>query len=375
MSYSNGVASPRAAGLPRRYYIILGAVLALVLTLLWRHPDPRRFHAAYQAFKNPTLDDGTTRGVPTIIDSIPSDIKLSAESETSPTGQRGKGNGDYTATVVSGRLAADEDAVAWIHNELRDVTDRAIYIVDDPKAGDYHLEKNHGREAMVYLTYIVDHYDRLNDITFFFHTQNIAWHNNILMDERSSSSINRMNRTFVMEQGYVNTRCDHWPGCPSWVVFNPSNAEHSLDPHKLSDMFNEKLFGRLFPHEKDYPRYFAETCCSQFAASRDAIRAVPLEEWRRIKDWIEDEWADQYTGRAMEMMWQYIFKRQGVMCPSMGSCYCKQYGLCVEDDDPQGYELLRSWNEHRTRREELQWQEWFRCVAAPPPLRRPRRHG
>lgn len=266
-------------------------------------------------------------------------------------------NSKYTTTIVLGRLDKDEEKVKWVESELGNITTKAIYIVDDPKAA-LHLDKNHGREAMVYLKYIIDNYDNLNDITFFWHSDLKVWHNNILLGEDSAKTINMMNRDVIMRKGYVNSRCDHWPGCPSWITFNPSAAEHRLDHHKLSDMFSEKTFKELFPDEEDFPRYFAETCCSQFAVSRDTIRAQPIETYKRIRDWIDAWWSDQFTGRALEMMWQYIFLRKGAVCPTMQDCYCETYGLCIENR--KEISLIDRWNELRTRGEELQWQQWFR---------------
>ena len=226
--------------------------------------------------------------------------------------------------------------------------------MDDPNTEELHLDRNHGREAIVYLKYIITHYDELNDITFFFHPSRYTWHNNLLLSEDSVESINRMNLDYVMQQGYVNTRCDHWPGCPAWITYSPSKAEHELDPHKLQDIFKPSLFKQLFPDEVDIPRFFAQPCCSQFAVSRDAIRSRPLKEYQRLHKWIHRELFDQYTGRAMEMLWQYIFLRKGRYCPSMDECYCKQYNLCI--NETRQVNLLETWNSYRTRGEELQWQ-------------------
>lgn len=123
-------------------------------------------------------------------------------------------------------------------------------------------------------------------------------------------------------------------------------------------MFNTKTFQQLFPEEYDYPRYFAETCCSQFAVTRETIRSVPKAEYERIRDWIDEWFSDQFTGRALEMMWQYIFMRKGEYCPSMQDCYCKTYGICI--NDKKELAMLERWNELRTRAEEYQWQEYFR---------------
>jgi hypothetical protein len=65
---------------------------------------------------------------------------------------------NYTRTLVMGRLRDDD--VSWV-DTLPDLN-TAIYVVDDddPNAR-LRIPKNKGHEAMVYLTYIIDHYDEL----------------------------------------------------------------------------------------------------------------------------------------------------------------------------------------------------------------------
>lgn len=44
------------------------------------------------------------------------------------------------------------------------------YIVDEPNPSDgYRVPVNQGREAMAYLTYIIEHYDKLPDYIVFVH--------------------------------------------------------------------------------------------------------------------------------------------------------------------------------------------------------------
>ncbi|KAB8659294.1 hypothetical protein FH972_026183 [Carpinus fangiana] len=262
--------------------------------------------------------------------------------------------GSYTATVVMGRMEKEADDMKWVHDKLVNITDSHIYVVDNPDSPLLHLDKNHGREARVYLEYIVANYDNLSDVTFFWHVAEKVWHNNILLDWDSVKSINRMDRGNIMREGYVASRCDAWPGCPAWIKFNPSQAEHQLDPHRLADMFNPKLFGELFPEETEFPPYFAGTCCSQFAVSRDAIRNRPIELYQRLLNFVTNYWSDQHAGMVFELLWPYIFLSKGTNCPTMQDCYCKTYNLCLED--PQEIRELEEWNGWRGRRDELSWQ-------------------
>lgn len=262
----------------------------------------------------------------------------------------------YTATIVLGRLKNEEDKVQWIYNHLHDV-EPAIYVVDDTETTERHLDWNHGREAAVYFSYIVDNYNNLSDVTLFWHGDEVVWHNNMLLGWNSSVTINRLDRGNVMRQGYVPSRCDHWPGCPYWVRFDPSRAEDRLDPHRLEGLFNPKTFSEIFPDvpARSFPPFFAGTCCSQFAVSRDAIHRHPKSFYENIKRWVTDfEHDDAESGRVFEYTWPYIFTGRGQYCPSMQECYCKTYNFCISDMDQ--LQQLERWNALRTRREEVQWQ-------------------
>lgn len=257
-----------------------------------------------------------------------------------------------------GRLSDEPERVQWVHDRLLNLQEPHIYIVDDPNTSLPHLARNHGREAAVYLTYIVQRYDKLPDITFFWHSDEVVWHNNLLMDFNSTISINRMDRDNIVREGYVPSRCDQWPGCPTWIRYDPSLAEHRLDPHRLENMFNPAVLSHMFPAETDFPPFFAGTCCSQFAVSRDAIHRHPVDVYQHLLDWVMDtDNDDASSGRMFEYLWPYIFLGKGTHCPSMQDCYCKTYNFCLRSANDIAQ--MERWNNLRTRREELQWQLKF----------------
>ena len=260
----------------------------------------------------------------------------------------------YTAGIVLGRLTKETEKVQWIYDGLHDVQPY-IYIVDDNTTTDLHLSHNHGREAAVYFTYIVEHYDALPDISFFWHGDDVVWHNNMLMGWNSTTTINRLDRDNVIKQGYVPSRCDHWPGCPVWAHFDPSRAEDRLDPHRLESLFNPTTFAAMFPNETSFPPFFAGTCCSQFAVSKATIRAHPIEYYINLQQWAMDPLNDdEESGRVFEYTWPFIFTGRGQYCPSMQDCYCQTYNFCIQEN--QDLIDLERWNALRTRREEVQWQ-------------------
>lgn len=78
----------------------------------------------------------------------------------------------------------------------------AAYTVDDPQT-EFAVPVNKGHESMVYLTYIIDHYDTLNDVTMFMHSHQFAWHNNDLLNSDAANIIWRLNLEKVIREGYM----------------------------------------------------------------------------------------------------------------------------------------------------------------------------
>lgn len=248
-----------------------------------------------------------------------------------------------------GRTDSGEEGVAWIKDELKDITKSAIYIVDDPEA-ELHLNRNKGREAMVYMKYIMEHYDKLSDVTIFFHSGRMAWHNNIMANKDGAVMLNNLRREHVIEQGYFNLRCELHPGCPTWIKWNASKAENNEHPERFSDLFSVKNWDLMFPNRTHDPVYLAQPCCSQFALSRDKIRSIPYEQYVRIHDFIADSKVmDGFLGRIMEYVWQFLWLDKDEHCPSMTECYCKGYGLCFEGSDGQAFV---DWNDAKSKEEE-----------------------
>lgn len=98
----------------------------------------------------------------------------------------------------------DEDA-DWTSNEIPDSNNSlaiAVYTVDDPQT-DFAVPTNKGHEAMVYLTYIIDHYDSLDDVTLFMHSHQLAWHNNDLLGADAANMVWRLRMDKIIRDGYM----------------------------------------------------------------------------------------------------------------------------------------------------------------------------
>lgn len=259
---------------------------------------------------------------------------------------------NYTKTLVVPRTS--EESVEWMDAELPDDIQRAVYVVDDPKAP-LHPPKNKGHEVMVYLTYIIDHYDDLPDIALFMHAHQAAWHNADIFDLDGAEMIRRLSAERVVREGYMNMRCQWSPGCPDWM--HP--GETTEDPFKTEEVLIAKAWAELFPLDH-VPEVLATPCCAQFAVSRQRMQAIPKATYVYYRDWLlHTPLKDFVSGRVWEYMWQYVFTGESSLCPVEHICYCDGFGVCFGDEA-----TYNSWWEIRNERDGLNgaWLDWEAAI-------------
>jgi hypothetical protein len=229
----------------------------------------------------------------------------------------------YTKTLVLARTSSED--VSWVEENFggNKFIRAAIYTVDDENSV-LHTPENKGHEVMVYLTYIIDHYNNLSDVNVFMHSHQYAWHNNDLLDSDSAQMISRLSAERVQREGFMNMRCSWDPGCPSWM--HPGNVEE--DVNKQEEVMLARSWSELFPLDP-IPNVLAQPCCAQFALSRERIRALPLARFEFYRDWLlRTSLSDYISGRVWEYVWQFIFTGKQTVCPAEHLCYCDGFGLC-----------------------------------------------
>lgn len=230
---------------------------------------------------------------------------------------------DYSRVMVIPRTK--DENIDWIAQQLPGLN-TSVYVVDEPTAAQ-HPPKNKGHEVMVYLSYIIDHYDNLPDIIIFMHAHQFTYHNNEILGADAAQMIRRLSNEHVFRSGFVNLRCNWAPGCPSWLYFN--NTEDVIE--KQEETFLAKSWRELFPLESP-PPYLAQPCCAQFAVSSQRIHSIPRSRFAFYRDWMmKTPLTDYVSGRIMEYSWQYIFTGKGAMCPAEHICNCDTYGVCFGD--------------------------------------------
>ncbi|KAF2656670.1 hypothetical protein K491DRAFT_767604 [Lophiostoma macrostomum CBS 122681] len=185
---------------------------------------------------------------------------------------------NYSRIVVVPKTKNEN--VDWISKELPG-TEAAVYEIDDPSASRYRVPKSKGHEAMVYLSYIIDHYDDLPETIIFVHAHKATWHNNFLLN-----------------------------------LDTPMMIKHLHDDRAM------------FPGHRP-PLVLSQACCAQFAVSSERVRDNPKSVYEHLRNWlIKTPMEDKDSGRVFEYMWQYLFTRNAEFCPAMNSCYCDGYGIC-----------------------------------------------
>jgi Protein of unknown function (DUF3431) len=256
---------------------------------------------------------------------------------------------NYTKVLVMPKVR--EENTEWVHEKLPGLQ-TAIYVADDPSAL-LHPPKNKGNEVMIYLTYLIDHYEDLPDIMMFLHSHRFSWHNNDILNKDAYEIISRLSSERVVREGYMNLRC-HWnPGCPEWI--HPGRIE--ADDWKKEEREVAKVWSELFPLET-IPEVVAQPCCGQFALSRERVLAIPKSDFVHYRDWLlRTDLPDSLSGRVWEYLWQYLFTGHNTLCPDQHVCYCDGYGVCFEDDDAFDHWFELKWKQNDLRKELDIWQE------------------
>ncbi|KAL9112769.1 MAG: hypothetical protein Q9227_003072 [Pyrenula ochraceoflavens] len=233
-------------------------------------------------------------------------------------------------TLVGDRIIVmakmEEDDTSWVSEELPD-WQRAIYTVNPTHEtsvtpGVLTTPLNKGHESMAYLTYVIDHYDRLPSTIAFLHSHRSgffqAWHVDMPLHD-NVAALQTLQLPFVDKSGYVNLRCNWNPGC---------EKAHRRNKHVTHEIWQEVFMHTSTPpanesnvvsKPEDKNRLFytpsevGAACCAQFAVSKEQVRRRPKSDYEKFRKWVIDtEKDDAKSGRVMEFLWHVIFGKGSV---------------------------------------------------------------
>lgn len=161
---------------------------------------------------------------------------------------------------------------------------------------------NKGNEAMAYLTYIIDHYDRLPDVVFFHHSHAKSWHQAL----DSLAEVTSLRASYVQVAGFANPRC--LPGCENLIPV----AGYAVDLDLLHRVGRDVQLATLLDEfvnrtaGERVPARVAAPCCAQFAVARERILRREREWWVRLRKWLVDTpLGDIESGRLLEYTWHF----------------------------------------------------------------------
>jgi hypothetical protein len=217
---------------------------------------------------------------------------------------------DKDLVVVSAHYKEDLD---WLKK-----SDWDVVVCDKPGAQPMNfeanptcsLDQNRGREASVYLKYIIENYDSLPNYIAFIHGHEKDWHQSedILELIRKAK---KEEHSYISLNNRIDFKCDSLPG----DIRNGQTDDLEINHPSFILLTNkwDTIFGPIL--KIPMPSYVRFKCCAQFIVSRDAIIRHSREEYQTLYDFVMDpDESDYYTSIAMEFIWHILFGENFDIC-------------------------------------------------------------
>ncbi|KPI39503.1 uncharacterized protein AB675_5197 [Cyphellophora attinorum] len=276
--------------------------------------------------------------------------QCSNEPLVSPITTQAPVNGTPRNAIIGSVQKSNESKCDWILDELPE-WEPVVYVTDrsPSEAPTYpssritpkHISVNQGREAAVYLTYILDNYYNLPDYMIFIHGKRYQIHNDDPMFD-SVPTIANLKLDFVKENGYTNLKCN-LVFCPNpWVK---PELNHTDGPWETTSLY-ARAWKEFWP-DTPLPEGVTGPDAAQFAITREAILQNSWAEYDRMRRWA---WryephilTSENTGLVFEYMWHIMFGKEPMYCPDTKECYCKKWGMCDLECERPEWCLGRNW--------------------------------
>lgn len=225
-----------------------------------------------------------------------------------------------------------------------------------------------GREAIAYLTWIIDNYQNLPFFTVFMHGHERSWH----MVERADDKLRALNFTDVALNGYTNIRCSETPQCLPGHGMDLSKASDTIKPRSLN--FLPQFWRIIFPFDDDppLPENLQVIGTAQFIVPREKILARPLEFWQGLRqpltrtlkeleemmpdlrktdvDTSQEAQLSHVLGLVYEKIWHVVFGQPAEYCVAEDHCRSVTFAGAIECDKYIGYaEQSMGWERIKCR--------------------------
>ncbi|QSZ28857.1 hypothetical protein DSL72_003362 [Monilinia vaccinii-corymbosi] len=182
---------------------------------------------------------------------------------------------DSSINLIIVASALNDDFTTW----TKDTQTKSVQVIAyHPPAPSFN-----GSEALVYLNHIYEFYDKLPSISIFSN----GWDKSI--------SPSALDLSDLQSLGFL-------PLC----VQDPSVS--GMNDGVISSS-QSSSFRRNFPTHEIPDKLSAP--CSRFAVSRDAVRAIPREQYLHHADLLREAYATPDAEETWDVMWQYLFLHGG----------------------------------------------------------------
>lgn len=177
----------------------------------------------------------------------------------------------------------------WVY-KLKNINKFYIYDKQNP-SNEYNIPVNKGNEASVYLKYIIDHYDKLSDFTFFIHDDEYSWHH-------SGSIIDLFDEAVASNELYYNIN----KNCILGSIMKTKWSEEFLVWY---NNYIEKYIPLNTLLHKDTVGYRGS---AQFLVHKSLITNLPLKFYEDLYNWIiTTRLPNCKSGRFLEWTWHVFW--------------------------------------------------------------------
>lgn len=205
-------------------------------------------------------------------------------------------NSSNTIIIISHFSEKEKKSnVDWVRKLIELGFHTIVYDHKYSSTNPYYVKENKGREASVYLKYIIDFYDSLQPFTIFLQDEEKSWHHD--------GSIVDIIKNYEKKIKYhnFNNRC--------LALIKPNN----LFP-MMKDYFQKCLESYIGPIEKYGDWTAGYPCCSQFIVHRDYIRKYPKKMYEDMFKYMMDGRHDEKAkGHMFEWTLHLLFDNPFLM--------------------------------------------------------------
>lgn len=178
----------------------------------------------------------------------------------------------------------------------------SVHIIDKEK------RLNLGHEALAYLEFIIEHYDRLPTHLVLVHDEEYSWHHEGSLVDRIKDHVGKYVELETLNKYFYR----HWhytTGYPKELI---QNKKYFAGIAELFDtcLANDSMRSLSVSDYGDFTRGVG--CCAQFIVHKHVIYQRSLQAYKCMRDWIirnAKDAKDKHPAVVLEQAWNLVWER------------------------------------------------------------------